>query len=289
MSTNFSKSTILLALSIVGLSYAQEVKSVKNKKAAAIDFSHWSVTVPGEDPNKPGKPVDVGYPEIVDFANNPLLNKWMYNDENDRSIVFYALPSGTTTANSHYSRSELRETMDSGNKNKNWTFTEGGYFKGTYKMDAVSKEADGKYSRVIIAQIHGRLTNEQRELIGQKDNNAAPILKIYWDKGKIRVKTKVLKNSNASDKEILSTDAWGDDDGTNFKEKVDFDKFTLEIKVSDGRLEVVLNGNESLVYNNISIKKWGVFENYFKAGNYFQSKEPNTFAKVKIYSLETSH
>ena len=289
MSINFSKTAILAALSIVSVSFAQEAKPIKNKKAAAIDFSHWSVTVPGENPDKPGKPVDVGYPEILDYANNPLLNKWMYNDEKDRSIVFYAMPTGNTTANSHYSRSELRETMDPGNKNKNWTFAEGGYFKGTYKIEAVSKEADGKYSRVIVAQIHGRLTNEQRDLIGQKDNNAAPILKIYWDKGKIRVKTKVLKNPNASDKEILSVDAWGDDEGTNFKEKVDFDRFTLEIKVSDGKLVVVLNGGESLVYNDISIKKWGIFENYFKAGNYFQSTQPNTFAKVKIYSLETSH
>ncbi len=47
-------------------------------------------------------------------------------------------------------------------------------------------------------QIHGRLTNEQRDLIGQKDNNAPPILKIYWENGKIRVKTKVLKNLSAT-------------------------------------------------------------------------------------------
>jgi len=289
MYINCSKILTIAALSLMIMAYGQNSKKEKGAKTAAIDLSHWSVTVPGEDPKKPGKPVDVGYPEILDFANNPLLNKWMYNDEKDKSIVFYALPSGTTTANSSYSRTELRETMVPGDKNKNWTFPQGGYFKGTYKMDEVSKEADGKYSRVIIAQIHGKLSDEQRDLIGQKDNNAPPILKIYWDKGKIRVKTKVLKNVNASEIEILKTDAWGDDEGTDFKDKVDFNKFTLEIKVSDGRLEVILDGKESLVYQNISMKKWSVFENYFKAGNYFQSKNPNTFAKVKIYSLETSH
>jgi hypothetical protein len=285
---NFSKIAAFTAFSLVCHSYGQDA-SREIKKKSSIDLSYWSVTVPGENPNKPGKPIEVGYPEILDYANNPLLKKWMYNDEKDKSIVFYAFPSGTTTANSSYSRSELRETMDPGNKNKNWTFAQGGYFKGTYKIDAVSKEADGKYSRVIVAQIHGRLTNEQRDLIGQKDNNAPPILKIYWDKGKIRVKTKVLKNLNASEKEILNVKAWGDDEGINFKEKVNFDKFTLEIKVSEGKMEVILNGKESLVYNDINIKKWGVFENYFKAGNYFQSKEPNSYAKVKIYSLETSH
>jgi hypothetical protein len=134
----------------------QKSKKEKGLVTPAIDLSHWNVTVPVEDPNKPVKPVDVSYPEILDYTNNALLNKWMYNDEKDKSIVSYALPSGTTNANSHYSRSELRETMDSGDKNKNWTFVEGGYFKGTYKIEEISKENDGKYSRVIIAQIHGR-------------------------------------------------------------------------------------------------------------------------------------
>jgi hypothetical protein len=39
--------------------------------------------------------------------------------------------------------------------------------KATYAIDKASKEPDGKYSRMIIAQIHGRLSDEQRDLIGQ--------------------------------------------------------------------------------------------------------------------------
>lgn len=284
----FSKIAVFALFSLVTYSYGQDAAKEK-KKTAPFDLSHWTVTIPEENPKKPGQPIDVGYPEILDYANNPVLKKYMYNDEKDKSIVFYAFPSGTTTANSHFSRSELRETMEVGNKDKNWTFAQGGILKGTFAVADVSKEKDGKYSRVIIAQIHGRLTNKQRELIGQKDNNAPPILKIYWENGKIRVKTKVLKDVNASGKDILNVKAWGDDEGRDFKEKVNLDKFTLEVKVSEGKMEVILNGKESLVYNDTNIKKWGVFENYFKAGNYFQSKEPNTYAKVKIYSLETSH
>lgn len=287
MNLNFSKITVLAAFSLTCYSYGQDASM--EKKKSSIDLSYWSVTVPEENPNKPGKPIEVGYPEILDYANNAALKKYMYNDEKDKSIVFYAFPSGTSTANSHYSRSELRETMEVGNNNVNWTFAQGGILKGTLAVADVSKEKDGKYSRVIIAQIHGRLTNKQRDLIGQKDNNAAPILKIYWDNGKIRIKTKVLKDLNASEKDILDVKAWGDDVGINFKEKVNFDKFTLEVKVSEGRMEVVLNGRESLVYNDINIKKWGIFENYFKVGNYFQSKDPNSYARVKIYSLESSH
>ncbi|WP_289659974.1 polysaccharide lyase family 7 protein [Flavobacterium panacagri] len=288
MNLQFSKILLFISLAFITISYGQDQKNKRN--VANIDLSHWTLTTPAEDPKKPGKTFDLNYPEIFDFASNDIAKKYMYEDPKDKSIVFYAYPSGTSTANSHFSRSELRETIEIGSKNVNWTFAQGGYFKGTYAIEDVSKEADGKYSRVIIAQIHGILTDSQQALIGQKDKNAAPILKIFWDQGKIRVKTKVLKNQNASLKEMLPAEAWTDDKGRDFKEKIDFNtKFTLEIKVSDGRLEVIMNGSESFVYEDINIKKWGVFENYFKAGNYFQSTNPNTFAKVKIYDLQVSH
>ena len=287
MNLQFSKVVLISTLTLTAVSYSQTAKEMKN--VANIDLSHWTVTTPAEDPGKPGKTLDLDYPEILNFASNEATKKYMYEDPKDKSIVFYAFPSGTSTANSHFSRSELRETMEIGNKNANWNFAQGGKMKGTYKIQKISMEDDGKFSRVIVAQIHGRLTDDQQKLIGQKDNNAAPILKIYWEEGKIKVKTKVLKNKNASLAELLPADAWTDDEGKVFKEAVDFRKFTLEIKVSDGRLEVILNNAESFVYNDINIKKWGVFDNYFKAGNYFQSKNPNSFAAVKIYALEVSH
>lgn len=287
MNLKFSKTVFFACLSTVVIAYGQEIKG--NGNVANIDLSHWAVTTPAENPAKPGKTLDLEYPEILNFASNITTNKYMYEDVKDKSLVFYAFPSGTSTANSHFSRCELRETINIGDKNTNWTFAQGGRMKATYAIDKVSREEDGKYSRVIVAQIHGRLSEEQRKLIGQKDNNAAPILKIYWDKGKIRVKTKVLKNPDATLEELLPADAWIDDKGRNFKEKVNFDKFTIEIKVADGKLEVTLNDSETFVYDNPSIKKWGVFENYFKAGNYFQSKNPNSFAAVKIYALEASH
>ena len=287
MKSQFSKITLLTTLAITTVGFAQDQKEKRN--VANIDLSHWTVTTPAEDSKNPGKTLDLNYPEILDFASNEATKKYMYEDPKDKSIVFYAFPSGTSTANSHFSRSELRETMEIGDKNVNWTFAQGGKLKGTYKIQNISKEDDGKYSRVIVAQIHGRLTDEQQKLIGQKDNNAAPILKIYWEQGKIKVKTKVLKNPSASLKELLPADAWTDDEGRVFQEKVDFNKFTLEVKVSDGRLEVILNNSESFVYNDYNMRKWGVFDNYFKAGNYFQSKNPKSFAAVKIYSLEVSH
>ena len=214
---------------IDGEEVAQPQEEVKEKESnvyhlANIDLSHWKLTLPV------GKPTEVEPPEILNYATNETVKPYFYNDSTDASVVFYAFPNATTT-NTKYSRSELREQLVPGSNSTNWTFEQGGIMKGKLAMNEVTKGADGKYHRVIIMQIHGRLTNEQKELIGAKDNNAPPILKIYWDNGKVRVKTKVLKDINASDTDILHEEAWGDDEGYNFPTGVGFYKFMLEVKV----------------------------------------------------------
>ena len=282
---HLAKRFCLVAFTVTTIGYAQEKAAFKKEstqKVAAIDWKHWKVTLPV------GKPNEIGYPEIMDYANNEELKKFMYNDYADSSVVFFAFP-GATTANTSHSRCELREQMVPGENTPNWTFAQGGKIKGTLAIAEISKEANGKYASTIIMQIHGRLTNAQRDLIGQKDNNAPPVLKIYWENGKVKVKTKVLKDRAVSDKDILYTKAWEDDKGYIFKDEVGFRPFTLEVKVSEGRLEVILNHKESVVYEGFDLKKWGVFENYFKAGNYLQSLDANAFARVKYYSLEVTH
>ncbi len=247
-----------------------------------IDLSNWKVTLPI------GRPDEVKPPEILEYATNEKLKPFMYNDSIDGALVFYTYP-GATTANSSRSRTELREQMEPGSNSVNWTFSQGGRLKGTLAMDDISKDSDNKYHRTIIMQIHGRLTNEQRDLIGQKDNNAPPMLKIYWQNGEVRVKTKILKDPDVSNTDILRTDSWTDDEGFNFNEEVGFDKFSLEVLVSDGRMEVILNDTESVVYEGDDIKKWGIFENYFKAGNYLQTSDEGSYARVKYYDLLVEH
>ena len=267
----------------------QKKKSKKKKKKVKlpnIDLSHWKVTTPSADGNKA---YEVSPPEILDYATNERLKPFMYNDSVKGALVFYAYPSNATTANTKYSRSELREQMVPGDNSVNWTFAQGGIMKGKLAVKEISKDAKGKYHKVIIMQIHGRLTNEQRDLIGQKDNNAPPMLKIYWQNGKIRVKTKVLKFAGLTGNALLHEEAWGNDNGFTFDQEVGTGKFTLEVKVSDGKMVVVLNNTDYKVYENIHMKKWGIFENYFKAGNYFQSRDEGSFARVLFYELSVNH
>ncbi|MDB9835823.1 polysaccharide lyase family 7 protein [Flavobacteriaceae bacterium] len=262
-------------------------KRKKKVKLPKIDLSHWKVTLPVA--NEQGKPIEISPPEIVDFTNIEVAKPYMYLDSVRGAIVFHAMPTDSKTRNTKYTRSELREQMMPGDNNVNWTFADGAYMKGKMAMEASSRDSNGKYHRTIIMQIHGRLTNEQRDLIGEDDNNAPPILKVYWDNGKIRIKTKVIKNLNATDQHLLHEDAWDNDDGFNFEQEVGFSKFILEVKVSEGKMVIVLNKSEYKVYENIHMKRWGIFENYFKAGNYFQSRDEGSFSKVRFYELEVSH
>ena len=260
----------------------EEIDQTVTYKLPNIDLSHWKVTLPI------GNPTEVKPPEILNYGTNETLKPFFYNDSINGALVFYTYP-GASTANSSYSRTELREQMVPGSNDTNWTFSQGGFMKGTIAMDEVSKDAGGNYHRTIIMQIHGRLTNAQRDLIGQSDNNAPPMLKIYWNYGYVRVKTKVLKDINVSETDILKTDSWTDDSGHTFNKYVGFEKFTLEVKVSSGRLEVILADNESVVFEGEHIEKWSVFENYFKAGNYLSTIDNGAFSRVKYYDLNVTH
>ena len=58
---------------------------------------------------------------------------------------------------------------------------------------------------------------------------------------------------------------------------------------SKGKLSVTLNDNETFVYDGPDMEKWNVFENYFKAGNYLQTRDAGAYAYVKYYDLEVQH
>lgn len=265
-----------------GVNQALTEVEIPSYKLPNIDLTHWKVTLPV------GSPASVHPPEIFDYATSETLKPFFYNDSIDGALVFYTYPDASTS-NSSYSRTELREQMVSGSDHTNWTFAQGGRLKATLAVPDISEDRNGRKHRTIVMQIHGRLTNSQRDMIGQKDNNAPPIMKVYWVDGYIRLKSKILKNINDSDLKALKTDAWEDDKGYTFSEYVGTSSFTLEIVASDGAMEVILNEKNKHVYQGSHIKRWGIFENYFKAGNYLMTRDENAYAKVKFYKLDINH
>ncbi len=271
--------TVLGSIALATATIAQA--PVNNK--SSIDLNHWKVTLPTGAPD----PIEVEVPELLNFNNNPDINNSMYLDPIDGGLVFFATP-GATTRNTSYARCELREQLVPGDDSTNWTFEEGGVMEGTLKIDDISKNAKGKYDKVIVMQIHGRLSDEDRAKIGKKDNDAPPILKVYWYNGNIRVLSKVLRKGKSGD-DILYKDSWMDSEPYVFPTNVGFDKFSLKVIAEKNKLSVILNDKYTKVFDSKSIKKWGVFENYFKAGNYLGTKAPEGFAKVKYYDLKVTH
>ncbi len=255
-------------------------------KLPNIDLNNWKVTLPIPRPD--GNPLEFSPPAILNYATNSILQPFMYNDSSDGSLVFYTYP-GITTTNTSYSRTELREQMVPGSNSVNWTFAEGGRMRGTLAVPEISRNEDGDFHRTIIMQIHGRLSDQQRIQIGASDNNAPPVLKIYWQDNRVYVRTKELKDTTDSYLEILQTDAWEDDNGRFFSRTVGTDSFTLEVIVTEGRMTVSLDDSEIFIYDNVHMRKWGVFENYFKAGNYLGTTDQGAFARVKYYNLTVSH
>lgn len=262
------------------------VGDVGQSKLPNIDLSNWKVTLP--IPRADGNPLEVEPPAILNYATNQTLLPYMFNDSVEGALVFYTTP-GTTTTNTKYSRTELREQMVPGSNNTNWTFAQGGRMRGTLAVPEISIDDDGDFHRTIIMQIHGRLTDQQKNLIGEDDNNAPPVLKIYWQDNKVYVRVKELKDLNSTYEESLYTDAWEDDEGRFFSREVGTDSFTLEVVASSGKLTVTMDDEETFTYESIHMQRWGVFENYFKAGNYLGTTDDGSYAVVKYYDLKVSH
>ena len=264
--------------------------SNSNTEFADIDFSNWKVTLP-VDKNNNGSPDEYQPSQLVDgkYRTNAEIQPYMYDDTEDKSIVFYTLPDVATT-NSRYSRTELRELIDVSNARVNWSLETGGTMKGRLKMVDISEDNNSskQYHRTIVMQIHGILSISDVNRLGVSSNNGPPLIKMTWIDGYIWAYKKSLVNENTSGDDLLDTtsDTWVDEKQN--MGYVGFEPFDFRITASSGKLELQLNDETPLIYEDISMQKWP-FENYFKAGNYLGTTDSNGFAKVKYYSLEVTH
>ncbi|AXG68184.1 alginate lyase [Kordia sp. SMS9] len=257
---------------------------------ADINFSNWKVTLP-VDENNNGKPDEYLPNELINFGYQTLtsVQPFMYDDTEDESLVFYTYPESSTT-NSSYSRTELRELINPSNSRENWTLSEGGTMKGRLKVVSVSQDTNSsdEFHDVIIMQIHGILSEEDVNAFNFPSNNGPPLIKIYWKDGYIWSHKKSLVDESTSGDALLTTSntIW-----TDVKQNlgyVGYDAFNFEIIASDARISVQLNNNTPYIYEDISLDKWP-FENYFKAGNYLTTTDNNAFSYIKYYNLYITH
>lgn len=255
-----------------------------------ISFANWKLTLP-IDANNNGSPDEYSAAQLNNLGYRTLvpIKPFMFDDTSDESIVFYTYPA-TSTANSNYSRTELREMINPTDSKVNWTLDQGGTFEGKLKLVSVTQDnvsSNYYYHRVIMMQIHGIISQADMNTHGFLSNNGPPLLKIYWIDGHIKAYKKSLVNSNTAGDALLdvSSSTWTDishDFGY-----IGYEPFDLKVIASTGKIEVTVN-NSTKIFEDISLTKWP-FENYFKAGNYLITTDPTANSTVKYYKLNINH
>ncbi|WP_452225200.1 polysaccharide lyase family 7 protein [Lacinutrix chionoecetis] len=258
---------------------------------ADIDFTNWKVTLP-VDENNNGSPDEYQPSQLINYGYQTLtaVQPFMYDDIQDASLVFYTYPESSTT-NSSFSRTELRELINTSNSGDNWTLATGGEMIGRLKVESVSvnnESSSDDYHKVIVMQIHGIISEEDMNTHGFSSNNGPPLIKIYWKDGFVWCHKKSLVDENTTGDALLDTSSNTWEDIKVNLGYVGYQAFDFRIKASTARIEVQLNDQDPFIYQDVSLDKWP-FENYFKAGNYLTSTHPEAFSYVKYYQLSLTH
>lgn len=268
----------------------EETEGTETTTYSDINFSNWKLTLPVDDNNN-GSP-DEYQPDVLvngGYRNIAAITPYMYDDTSDASLVFYTFPASSTT-NSSYSRTELRELIDPSNARVNWTLETGGTLRGKLKMMSISEDntSSRQYHSTIVMQIHGIISIADMARLNLTSNNGPPLIKMRWIDGDLWVYKKSLVNEATSGDDLfdVSTSTWVDEKhnmGT-----VGFDAFEFSITASAGKIELQLNNETPYVYEDVSLAKWP-FENYFKAGNYLATTQTSAFSSLKYYNLTVTH
>lgn len=266
---NLNLSNILCVIGIMAL----------GTQRPAIDLSHWKLETPS------------GYKasdwKLSNFQKDRFAKPFFYLDSVDQALTMVAYPvKGKSTAK--YTRCTLREQMQPGSSDVNWTFKQGGSLELEFELVEISKqEGKEKYHRTILAQIDGRTTAEQTEDLGLERPISMPFLKVYWENESIQITRRVLKDNFTVGEGLLLKESWKESKKIVL-DKVGFEPTRLKIEVKKGRVLVWLNDEKPVVFRDESVGQW-YFENYFTVGNYLQSKDANAYSKVKYYQIDLQH
>lgn len=255
-----------------------------------IDLSHWKITLPD------GSERDVQWM----LAGNTAANQFFYNA--DGSMVFRCPNIGGTTANSNYSRTELREMLRGtdtrfsthGLSKNNWVFSTSspetkekmggidGNMKATLTVDHVSTSGEaGKVGRVIIGQIHASTDEPLRLYYRKLPHNTKGVIYFAHElpDGTTRYEEMIGSRSNSA-----SDPADGIALGERFSYEIDVQGLTLTVTIKrDGKADVVRSITMDSAYND----DWM----YFKAGVYNQNNTglESDYVQATFYELTATH
>jgi len=235
-----------------------------------FDLSRWKLTLPSGD--------EVQADELSDgFTSDGEF----YTDRASGGMVFRTPNRAGRTANTKYSRSELREMLAPGESaqadENNWTTADGGVLKATLRIDHVSTTGEsGKVGRLVIGQIHGEDSEPVRLYFHRQPHEA---------RGRIYAGHDTAGNRSSFSQDIVGN---GDGHGIALGEV-----FSYEIRLDGTRLTVVVRparGPATTYVKDIDPDYRG--ENlYFKAGVYNQNDggDRDDYAQATFFALSHTH
>jgi poly(beta-D-mannuronate) lyase len=236
-----------------------------------FDLTHWKLTLPSASEIDPWV-----------LSNTYTRANTFFTDSRSGGMSFRCPNIAGTTANTHYSRTELREmlapTSAAGDDANNWTTSIGGRLKARLRVDRVSTTGDaGKVGRVIIGQIHGPDTEPVR---------------LYFDKAPGEAKGRLyIGSETVSGKNTFSTDIVGNKNGDGIALGELF-TYVISLKGTLLRIDIIRNSGAltNTYIKNIDPKYQGL-NLYFKAGVYNQNNTgANTdYVQATFYALTHTH
>ncbi|MBC9251807.1 hypothetical protein A9179_16170 [Pseudomonas alcaligenes] len=238
-----------LLLVLAGCRSEQQDERHYMAPAANYDLSHWKLTLPDEQASE----------VRPDALKAGYASRYFYLADNG-AMVFVAPVRGGTTENSDYPRSELRELLDPSRDGQNW------FGQGYHRLMAACRVLRSPSSeKIIIGQIHGY--------------DARPLIKLQWDKG--RLKALIKRHPEGSEEDLIHL----------FTTRVNNDLFSYSIEVRDGVLSVEANGERFQHDFFQADPAWRAVPLYFKAGAYVQDAEGGAaeVGEVQFTELQVEH
>jgi hypothetical protein len=233
-----------------------------------FDLRRWKLTMPSGADIDPHQ-LNSGFSYAGVFFTDPRTG----------GMVFRCPNRAGTTANSNYSRTELRGMLDpdgtsAKSSTNNWTPEQGGYLKARLRVDRVSTTGDGaKVGRVIVGQIHGPETEPLRLYYSKKPTQKT---------GRIYAVSETLGGTPRYSPDIVSN---ADDGGIPLGQS-----FSYSIRLLGTRLDVLIYRADGRVH------RWSTFIDsrylgrlqYFKAGVYNQNNtgDGSDYAQATFLALQ---
>ncbi|MFF9408600.1 polysaccharide lyase family 7 protein [Streptomyces anandii] len=218
-----------------------------------FDLSTWQLQEPV---GSPGSPTTI--PSSRLRGAHGYQDAYFYTDTRDGAMTFWAPEKGVTTPNSHYARSELRETNRDGSP-ANWALGGSHRLSATLRVVSVT-------SNVCVGQIH----------LGTGGSSTKPLLELYYHaNGDIVLGTENSPSGGQTPHPVGHVPV-----GKTWS-------YTIAVSGGD-TIDLTVNGSTTHYSVPSSFKQ---YKQYFKAGSYNQSSSDSTTkgARVAFYGLNVSH